>query len=129
MLLVSASVGPSPIHGVGCFAEERIREGQVTWEFSERFDLRIPVPELASLPRATQGFLETYGYVEMHGGQEVVVLCGDHTKYMNHSEHPNQRWDGDRQLSVAARAIEAGEELTCDYREFDLDAERKLGGR
>lgn len=29
--------------------------------------------------------------------------------------------------NIAARDIEAGEELTCNYKDFDSDASRKLG--
>jgi len=61
-----------------------------------------------------------------------VTLCADNAKHMNHSDSPNvvNGEDGDGvETNVAARDIEAGEELTCDYYSFDLDAARKLGRR
>ena len=84
---------------------------------------------IAALPVPAQEFFNMYGYVEMRGGRPVVTLCGDHAKHMNHSDTPDLI-DGEPHLdtNVAARDIEAGEELTCDYHSFDLDAERKLGG-
>lgn len=127
MLLISASIKPSSIHGFGCFTNERIHKGQVVWVFDESIDIRIPVSGLASLPRPAQEFLGTYGYAEMHQGQKVIVLCGDHSKHMNHSSDPNLLEGGDNlELNVAARDIEAGEELTCNYYNFDLDAGEKL---
>lgn len=123
MLLVKARIGPSRIHGIGCFTEERIRKGQTVWMFDPRIDLRVPVSEVAGLPRLIQELLRKYGFEEMHEGQRTIVLCGDHARHMNHSEEPNVI-DGD--MDIAARDIEPGEELTCNYYAFDLDADRKL---
>jgi SET domain-containing protein len=48
---------------------------------------------------------------------------------MNHSDEPNViEGDLDREENIAACDIEVGEELTCDYYAFDLDAQRKLSG-
>lgn len=45
---------------------------------------------------------------------------------MNHSESPTLLETADG-LNVAARDISAGEELTCNYNEFDKEAFHKLG--
>lgn len=46
---------------------------------------------------------------------------------MNHSSDPNLLEGGDNlELNVAARDIEVGEELTCNYYRFDLDVSEKL---
>jgi len=123
MLLIKTSLRLSPIHGIGCFTEEKIRNGQVIWEFDERIDLRIPVSKLSEYPLPIQEFLSIYGYAEMYEGQKVMILCGDHSRHFNHSENPNLM---DTPLkSIAIRDIEAGEELTCNYHSFDLDADQK----
>jgi SET domain-containing protein len=124
MMLVCTSLRPSGIHGLGCFAEERIEKGQVVWIFDERIDRRIPVSDLPSLPEAVQEFLEIYAYAEIYEGEKVLVLCGDHGKYMNHADKPNLLDDSVR--NIAARDIEPGEELTCNYYLFDLDVGTKL---
>jgi len=123
MLLVKSRIGLSKIHGVGCFTEERIKKGQTVWVFNGRIDARVPVSELASFPRPIRDLLRMYGYEEMHEGRRTIVLCGDHARYMNHSDEPNLI---DEETNVAARNIEPGEELTCNYYAFDLDAHRKL---
>jgi len=70
-----------------------------------------------------------YGHVEMRDGEKIVILCGDHAKHMNHSDEPYViEGDEDRQDNIAARDIEVGEEMTCNYYSFDLDATRKLSG-
>ncbi len=129
MLLISASVKPSPIHGLGCFTNEAIAAGQTVWVFDDRIDERIPVDSLPDLPAGIQEFLEMYGFAEMVDGRKVITLCGDHSKHMNHSTDPNTVTDPARPgVDIAARDIAVGEELTCNYWEFDLDGGGKLAG-
>jgi len=125
MLLVSASVGPSPIHGLGCFTNERIAKGQVVWQFDARLDQQIPASEMPGLPPPVQEFLRTYAYLEVCGGTPVYTLCGDHARHMNHADAANLL-SVNSQTDTARRDIEAGEELTCNYYEFDLDGAEKL---
>ncbi len=129
MLLIKASVRPSTIHGMGCFTEEPLKKGQVLWQLEPRFDQIIPHDELTSFPPAAQAFLNMYGYVRILNGCKVIVLCGDHSKHMNHSSMPNCidiTVDG-VDLNIAARDIAVGEELTCDYTTFDMESREKLG--
>ena len=123
VLLIKTRIKPSAIHGIGCFTEEKILKDQVIWEFDERIDLRIPVSELPNFPAPIQEFLNMYGYGAMYNGQEVLILCGDHSRHFNHSDQPNLV-DTDFQ-TIAAKDIEIGEELTCDYYSFDLHADKK----
>lgn len=127
MLLVETFVKSSGIHGLGCFAGEKISRGQVVWVFDRRIDRRIPRSELPAFPAAIQNFLRMYGYVESHDGTEVIVLCGDNSRHMNHDADPNLLEDKKDGSNVAARDIEVGEELTCNYLDFDGDAHGKLG--
>ncbi len=125
MLLVSTSVKPSAIHGMGCFTNERIAKGQVVWQFDARLDRAIPVAEVAALPGPAQEYVLMYGYLEERDAVKVYTLCGDHAKHMNHAAAPNllnESADIDRAL----RDIEEGEELTCNYYHFDLDGAEKL---
>ncbi len=128
MLLISARVKPSAIHGLGCFAAEPVRKGQVVWRFDPRIDLLIPADEEEGLPLPTREFLEIYGYTVERDGGRYIVLCGDHSRHMNHSDDPNLLEGGDEnELNIAARDIVEGEELTCDYRLFDIKARSKMG--
>ena len=129
MLLVRTRLKPSKIHGLGCFAADRISRGTVVWTLGESIDMQMPLAKLASLPPPTERFYLMYGYVEMRDGEKIVILCGDHAKHMNHSDEPNViEGDADRQENIAARDIEVGEEMTCNYYSFDLDATPKLSG-
>jgi SET domain-containing protein len=126
VLLVSASVKPSPIHGLGCFTNEPISKGQVVWQFDPRLDRAIPEAVVLALPAAAQEYLRIYAYLEIRNEQRVYTLCGDHAKHMNHSNAANLL-SVDSNLDTALRDIAAGEELTCNYYEIDLDGSEKLG--
>ena len=128
MLLIQGRVKMSAIHGMGCFAGEPVKKGCVVWRFDPRMDLLIPIAEVEALPVPAREFLEIYGYTVERDGGRYVVLCGDHSRHMNHSDDPNLLEGGDEnELNIAARDIMEGEELTCDYRQFDLNAKSKLG--
>lgn len=118
MLRVPTYVAPSSIAGVGLFAATDLPANSVIWEYSEGVDWKITPSELILFPEPFQSRLRHYLYQEDSG---VYVLCGDNAKYMNHSEQPNCD-DTGGEYTVTTRAIKAGEELTCDYRLFDLES-------
>lgn len=125
MLLVRARIGLSTIHGIGCFAAEPIRKGQLVWVLDERLDSVIPFAELCTFPPPAQEFWLMYGYQIERNGEKVIIMCGDHAKHMNHADAPNLGEDAEHN-NIALRDIAPGEELTCDYYSFDLDTVRKL---
>jgi hypothetical protein len=127
VFVIRTSLRPSRIQGIGCFAEEPIKQGQVVWQFDPRLDIRIPLSELPSFPLAIQEHFRKYTYVEEIDGQEVMVYSADLSKHMNHSDTPNLVETPDNLQEVAARDIAVGEELTCNYFVFDLHAAEKLG--
>ncbi|MGZ3421784.1 MAG: SET domain-containing protein [Polyangiales bacterium] len=128
MLLVRASLRPSSIHGLGCFAEQAIAAGELVWIFHEGLDVVIAQTSFEGLPAAVRAYLATYAYAPVDS-PEVLVLCSDDARHINHSTRPNVvRGPGDARfgLWVAATAIAIGEELTCDYLDFDATAHEKL---
>jgi len=125
MFLIRTHIGPSGIHGTGCFTDEPVEKGQVVWQPDPVLDLVISEEQLATYPETVQGFLRMYSYTELRNGARVYILCTDHSRHMNHADDPNViSLDGVQ--DVAARDIAAGEELTCNYYAFDLDAAKKL---
>ena len=127
MFIVRTSLRPSSIQGLGCFAEEPIKKGQVVWQFDPRLDIRIPLVELDTFPLALQEHFRIYTYVERDGDQEVLIYCADLSKHMNHSDTPNLIDTPDNLKEIAVRDIAVGEELTCNYFASDLHATEKLG--
>ena len=117
MLLVDTYVGPSAIEGVGVFAAEPIAAGQVIYRFEPAFDRLIALQEAAALPEPIQRFIERYTYPHPTT-PGVVVLDADNGRHMNHSEHPNTDFR-DAVVGRAIRNIAPGEEITCNYAEFE----------
>lgn len=120
MFLVPTAVRRSPIAGHGVFAAEPIPAGSLIWEFTPGVDWRIPPQDLARFPEPYQTELRRWCY---HDEDDSYVLCGDAAKFMNHAGAPN--CDDSGAATTANRDIAAGEELTCDYRTFDLDSRER----
>jgi hypothetical protein len=121
MLRVPTFVAPSRIAGVGLFAATNIPARTILWKFTEGVDWRLTPEEVANFPEPFQSKLRHYLFQEESG---LFVLCGDNAKFMNHSEEPNCD-DTGAVRTISLRAIRAGEELTCDYRLFDLESMTK----
>jgi uncharacterized protein len=122
MLRVPTYVAPSPIAGMGVFAAKDIEAGTVVWSFEEGVDWRIHPEEFEAFPEPYRTRFRHYVYLEDTG---FYVLCGDNTRFMNHSDMPNCE-EPPGAFTIASRLIKAGEELTCDYRIFDRES-REMG--
>jgi len=127
MFGVRTSLRPSPIHGIGVFAEEPIKKDRLVWKFDTRHDLRIPVAELPSLPAMAREHIRIRAYAEMVAGQKVMTLCADNSQNINQSSYPNLLGSEDGLQELVAWDIAAGGELTCNYYKSDLAADEKLG--
>ncbi len=125
MLLVKTVLKYSAIHGVGCFAVEDIPKDTIVWRLDPGIDLILNEEQLKTFPASFRTFLEMYAYSPLDAKEKLHILCIDHARHMNHSETPNlaETLDG---KNVAMRDIKAGEELTCDYRDFDQEFNQKL---
>jgi len=128
MLLVKTKLGPSKIHGIGLFADQFIPKGTVTWRIAPGLDLFIDEDEFNLLPEHTKEHFLNYAYIDKNS--KMMVLCFDNERFMNHSDDPNIIEGGYRSdfgsVDIAARDIQPGEEMLCNYNEFDGDANRKL---
>lgn len=111
MLLVKTFIAPSPIHGIGLFAGEDIPAGTVWWRFLYKFDQVLSAENVASLPELARQFWQTYAFRNLQG---YMVLCGDHGRFVNHSDTPNSK-EGPNGVSIAAVLIRNGEEITDNY--------------
>jgi uncharacterized protein len=117
MLMVNTYLASSAIEGLGVFAGEFIERGQLLWSLNPKFDIFVHEREIESFPPHLQDYLAryTYPHLEMPG---VVILDSDNGKFMNHSLAPNTDFRiFDK--GYALIDIAQGEELTCNYHEFD----------
>jgi SET domain-containing protein len=117
MLLIPNYVGPSPIEGVGVFAAAPVRKGTAIWSLDKRFDQVLAAADIDALAEEQRSFVERYGYTHTTR-PELTVLEMDNGRFMNHSAHPNTDFT-DPVVGWAIRDIAEGEEITCNYAEFE----------
>ena len=96
--------------GLGVFATKFIPKGAIVWILDD-LDMILEEDYADSLDDIRREIVYKYSYQENDGR---YVLCWDHSRYMNHSFHPNCV-DTVYEFELAARDIFPGEELTCDY--------------
>ena len=117
MLLIPNYVGPSAIEGVGIFAAAAIPKGTAIWTLDERFDHLLTAADIAALGPEQKLFVERYGYTHTTR-PELTVLEMDNGRFMNHSDDPNTDFT-DPVVGWTVRDIAEGEEVTCNYAEFE----------
>jgi hypothetical protein len=120
-LLIATRVAPSPIHGLGLFAEEPVAAGTPVWSFDDRID-RLLATDAAVLT----DFPQVGRLVDFHGcviDGIGVLLPGDDARFLNHADLPaiGRADPGDWRLFVARRDIAAGEEISCNYEDICAD--------
>jgi len=117
MMLVPTYVAASDIEGVGVFAAEPIKKGALIWRYDPSFDRLVPASWLKEQTPMMQEFLTKYAY-PAHDRPDMLVIEIDNGRFMNHTLEPNT--DFTRVVEgYALRDIAAGEELFCNYGEFD----------
>lgn len=131
MLMVKTIVKESTIPGagLGLFADEFIKSGTITWRFCPNFDQILNEEDLLRLSIPARYQFLKYCYKSKEN--DFYVLCGDDDRFINHSLTPNigsgdDDSDVKKSISIAIKDIHPGEELFCDYFDFDANAEMKL---
>jgi SET domain-containing protein len=117
MLLITTYVAQSQIEGLGVFSGEFVPRGSLLWSLNPKFDIFVHQTEIGALPPHMRTFIARYSYphLEMPGYR---VVDTDHGKFMNHSLTPNTDFRVfDKGYALAD--IAEGEEITCNYHEFD----------
>ena len=121
MLFIKTKIGKSPIHGIGLFANEFIAAETVVWKFSDLIDLCFDEKQIDELSETVKEQVSRYCYRDKRSG--MFILCGDDARFFNHSNAPNcldiYDYDDPGRVTIAARDINAGEEMTRDYASFD----------
>lgn len=130
MLLLKTVVKPSSIAGVGLFADQDIKEGDIVWQYTPDTCIIYTEKQFQSLlesfhktERQVIQYYLTYSYYQKY--LEGLIFCLDNGRFVNHSEQPNLAGPSNVplelawQFSVALRDIEKGEELMENYETYD----------
>ena len=114
MLKIKTYVDKSLIHGLGVFSKEFVPAGAVIWEYHPLFTIRIKKEDIAKYGQEAIKHLDEgeYYWIDVNGDYMFPM---DNDRFMNHSSNPNVV-EGGVMLSIASRDIQAGEELTADYK-------------
>lgn len=116
MMLVKTIVKESGIEGLGLFADEDIKGGTPVWGFTSGFDQKINPEDLSCLSEPALQDFKKYAYLE----KGKYVLCFDSARFFNHADNSNVVCTSNYgDMCIAKKDVKRGEELTCDYREFD----------
>ena len=127
-MLIETRVAPSGIHGLGLFAVQFVPRGTPVWKFQPGFDHDFSPAQFAALPPLARQHTRWFCFVSQLDGH--IILSGDHACFINHSLAPNTgaaKAVGLPVVTVALRDIAAGEEITCNYFDYDADTAWKLG--
>lgn len=128
MMLTETRVQPSGIHGMGLFAVKFIPRGTPIWKFQPGFDHDFSPAQFDALPALARQHTRWFCFVSKVDGH--VILSGDHACFINHSTSPNTGAPPSAAppvVTVALRDIATGEEITCNYFDYDADTRWKLG--
>ncbi|WP_411816976.1 SET domain-containing protein [Hyphococcus sp. DH-69] len=117
MMLVPTFVAASDVEGVGVFAAEPIKNGALIWRYEPDFDRLVPASWLNDQTPMMQDFLRKYAY-PAHDRPDMLVIEIDNGRFMNHTLEPNTDFTKVVE-GYAIRDIRAGDELLCNYHEFD----------
>lgn len=111
-------LGASSIHGLGCFADIDIRKDELVRVWDGKDSRFIPVARAHASPKVK--LIKRFGIRTARGYWVPLDFLRISTGwYMNHSADPNIASDDGDVTYYALRDIEAGEELTMDYRLMD----------
>jgi len=128
MLLIETRVAPGAIHGLGLFTVKFVPRGTPVWKFQPGFDHDFSPAQFAALPPLARQHTRWFCFVSKADCH--VILSGDHACFINHSPDPNTGAPPQAAspvVTIALRDLTAGEEITCNYFDYDADTPWKLG--
>lgn len=127
MLLIDTYLNITTDSGIGLFSKCKIKEGDIFWVRNESFDRIITAQEIDHLPVITKNFMTIYGFQEINYNW---YICIDNARFSNHSKFPNTivtfNNEGLVESHIAAKNIEIGEEILCDYTKFCMTCKNGL---
>lgn len=128
MIHIKYNLAASNKHGIGLFADQEIKKGEVIYTASPILDLNITQEQFDSLNDSEKQEVLWWGFFDEPSQKWHVDF--DVSKFINHSYEATVTQDGehDEAYLVAVRDIVIGEELTQNYLEFESEEDLKRRG-
>lgn len=117
MMLIRSHVSQSIIEGLGVYADEFIPSGTLIWQLNPKFVATFLRSDIEEFPPHIREFVEKYSFPDFKDKNLLYVEL-DNGRFMNHSDTPNTDFS-EFNNGYAVRDIAEGEEITCNYYEFD----------
>jgi len=128
MIHIKYKLDRSDKHGIGLFADEDLKEGQLIYTASPLLDVNITQEQFDSLSDREKEEFQWWGFFDEPSQRWHVDF--DVSKFINHSKEGTVTQDQlhNEAFLVASRDIEKGEELTQNYLEFESEDDLKKRG-
>jgi SET domain-containing protein len=127
MIHIAYTLKSSDLHGVGLFADEDIKQGQLIYTASPLLDLNITQEQFDNLDQKEKDEILWWGFFDRPSQMWHVDF--DVSKFINHSDNATVTQDDSHEGAylVAVHDVQPGEELTQNYLEFETaeDLERR----
>lgn len=128
MIHIKYKLDKSDKHGIGLFADEDLKEGQLVYTASPILDLNITQEQFDSLSDNEKQEIRWWGFFDELSGLWHVDF--DVSKFINHSKQGTVTQDKshDEAYLITTRDIKKGEELTQNYLEFESKEDLLMRG-
>jgi SET domain-containing protein len=128
MIHIDYKLKESDLHGIGLFTTEPIKKGDLVYTASPLLDLNITQEQFDGLSEKERQEILWWGFFDEPSQKWHVDF--DVSKFINHATQATvtQSTEHDEAYLVAARDIEAEEELTQNYLEFESEEDLRRRG-
>ena len=128
MILIKYKLNKSKNHGIGLFTDEHLKKGQLVYTASPLLDVNISQEQFDSLNEKEKQEVKYWGFWDEPN--RVWHVDFDVSRFINHSFEPTLTQDPNQIQAylVTTRDVEAGEELTQNYLEFETEEDLKRRG-
>jgi uncharacterized protein len=127
MIHIKYKLKTSELHGIGLFADQPIKKGDLIYTASPLLDLNITQVQFENLDQKEKDEILWWGFFDQPSQMWHVDF--DVSKFINHSNDATLTQDlkHDEAHLVSTRDINSDEELTQNYLEFESedDLERR----
>ena len=128
MIHIAYALKESDKHGIGLFAAENLQKGAVVYTASPVLDLNITKEQFDALDEREKKEMRWWGFWD--APHNVWHVDFDVSKFINHSTEGTVTQNAAHQDAylVTTRDVQAGEELTQNYLEFESAEDLKARG-
>lgn len=128
MIHVKYKLNTSTYHGIGLFADQEIKKGELVYTPSPLLDVNLTQEASDSLDEKEREEMRYWGYFDEPSQRWHVDFDVSH--FINHAYDATITQDPGHASAylIATRDISVGEELTQNYLEFETEEDLKRRG-